>query len=57
MLTLLCYLAVGVLWSTLLVQGYKRFVLIRAGTITIGVNQRMRNMHDGTTCKEHEATL
>lgn len=57
MLTLLCYLAVGILWSTLLVQGYKRFVFIRAGTITIGINQSMRNVHDGTTCKEHEATL
>lgn len=57
MLTLLCSLAVGVLWFTLLVQGHKHFVFIRAGTVTVGTNEYMRNVHGGNTCKEHEATL
>lgn len=49
MLTLLCFLAVSVLWFTPLVQVYKHFVFMRAGTV--GTNQYMRNVHDGNTAK------
>ena len=50
---LLSYFAMGALWITLLVQGYKHIILIRSVRITTDNNKYMREKRDNNQYAEN----